>query len=71
VIDPAPAIARQTGRVLARQGLEAGPAAGHHVFYTSGDAAAFSTMIQRLVPCVGEGVPVRAARWREGDLAPV
>jgi glutamate racemase len=68
VIDPAPAIARQTGRVLARRGLEAGPAAGHHVFYTSGDAAAFSTMIQCLVPCVGEGVQVRAARWREGDL---
>ncbi|HUX75653.1 MAG TPA: glutamate racemase [Anaerolineae bacterium] len=72
VIDPAPAIARQTGRVLARRGLAADPVAGHHVFYTSGDAAAFSTMIQRLVPCVGEGVQVRAARWREGDLqAPV
>jgi len=68
VIDPAPAIARQTGRVLAQWGLKADPAGGHHVFYTSGDAAAFATMVRRLVPCVGEGVRVRAARWREGDL---
>jgi glutamate racemase len=68
VIDPAPAIARQTGHVLAQRGLEADPAGGHHVFYTSGDAAAFATMVRRLVPCVGEGVRVRAARWREGQL---
>jgi glutamate racemase len=68
VIDPAPAIARQTERVLAQRGLKADPARGHHVFYTSGDAAAFATMVRRLVPCVGDGVRVRVACWREGQL---
>jgi len=71
VIDPAPAIARQTGRVLVQQGLEVTPAAGndrasHHVFYTSGDVTAFTAMIERLLPAVGEDVKVQAVRWREG-----
>ena len=77
VIDPAPAVARQTGRVLARWGLEARPSTGagvrqgdrgRHVFYTSGDRAAFAAMVKRLLPSIGEGVDVRAARWRDGRL---
>jgi glutamate racemase len=98
VIDPAPAVARQVRRVLARWGLEAHPSTGpghgassgpgssetppgsaeragrrqghvsHHVFYTSGDVAAFTAMVERLVPSAGEGAEVRAVRWREGWL---
>jgi len=77
VIDPAPAVARQTGRVLARRGSKAGPSTGsghgrgrvgHHVFYTSGNVATFTTMIERLLFPIGGGVEVRAVRWREGRL---
>jgi glutamate racemase len=69
VIDPAPAVARQTGRVLARRGLEASKdRVGRHVLYTSGDTAAFTATIERLLPAAEEGVEVRAARWREGYL---
>ena len=77
VIDPAPAVARQAGRVLAQQGLEARPASGaagrqgggsRHVFYTSGDVAVFAAMIKRLLPSIGEDADVRAARWRAGRL---
>jgi len=73
VIDPAPAVARQTGRVLAQWGLEADPATGrghvsHHVFYTSGDVATFTRMIERLLSPTGEGVETRAVRWRAGRL---
>jgi glutamate racemase len=85
VIDPAPAVARQTARVLARRGLQAGPSTGslclrsgqggqildrvsHHVFYTSGDTAAFAAMIERLFPLLGKDAEVRAVRWRTGRL---
>nr|HID14421.1 glutamate racemase [Anaerolineae bacterium] len=69
VIDPAPAIARQTGRVLAQRGLESNRGrVGRHVFYTSGDVATFTTMVRRLLPSLGEGVEVRAACWRAGRL---
>jgi glutamate racemase len=49
LIDPAPAVARQVGCVLARRSLLA-PAGqtGHHRFYTSGDPAKFSAMVQTL-----------------------
>jgi glutamate racemase len=67
VIDPAPAVARQTARVLAQRGLEADQGhKGRHVFYTSGDAMAFTGMIACLLP--GENVEVRKVRWREGRL---
>jgi glutamate racemase len=65
VIDPAPAVARQTGRVLARRGMEAGrDSPGHHEFYTSGDAATFGEMIKRLLPAYGKQSEVRKAHWR-------
>jgi glutamate racemase len=69
VIDPAPAVARQTGRVLTREGLGAGEdRAGRHLFYTSGDTAAFAATVERLLPSAGQSVEVRPARWREGHL---
>lgn len=67
VIDPAPAVARQTAHVLARRGLEANPGhVGRHVFYTSGDTVSFAGLLRRLVPAVGEGVAVSPVRWRGG-----
>ena len=69
VIDPAPAVARQTRRVLARQELVTGcSGGGRWVFYTSGDAAAFAALIEQLIPLYGTGADVRAVRWRAGRL---
>lgn len=69
VIDPAPAVARQTARVLTRRGLEAAKSReGCHRFCTSGDGPRFQAMIDRLLPSVGGGVEVRAVRWRSGRL---
>lgn len=50
LIDPAPAVARQVGRVLAQHGLLA-PAGQpeRHRFYTSGDPAAFSALARALI----------------------
>ena len=53
LIDPAPAVARQVERVLARRNLvrealaPAGQTSGHR-FYTSGDPAKFSAMVRTL-----------------------
>ncbi|HOT92371.1 MAG TPA: glutamate racemase [Anaerolineae bacterium] len=50
LIDPAPAVARQVGRVLTQRGLAAPPTQqGQHRFYTSGDAAEFSAIARRLL----------------------
>ncbi|HET7091001.1 MAG TPA: glutamate racemase [Anaerolineae bacterium] len=50
VIDPSPAIARQTGRVLAERGLSAPESrAGRHVFCTSGERDAFCRVMGQLV----------------------
>jgi glutamate racemase len=69
VIDPAPAVARQTGRVLAQRGLGGGrDTAGHHRFYTTGDVAAFKEMIERLLPARGDQGEVRQATWRGRSL---
>lgn len=64
VIDPAPAVARQTGRLLDAQGLrypEAGR--GEVRFFTSGDPAFLNALLPRLL---GETGQVDSARW-EGD----
>jgi glutamate racemase len=60
IMDPAPAVARQVRRVLARQGgLQlAGP--GRATYYTSGDPALFEGQVRRLVAIPGL---VRAVRW--------
>jgi glutamate racemase len=69
VIDPAPAVARQTGRMLAQIGVESGrDGPGRHRFYTSGDAATFRKMIRRLLPAYGEEIAVRKAHWRGKSL---
>jgi len=66
VIDPAPAVARQVQRVLARQGLlNPRQGEGRHVFYTSGAAEPFAAMVERLVGEMGE---VRQVEWAAGEL---
>ncbi len=64
VIDPAPAIARQTRRVLeARRSRNAPQAAGGVIYYTTGDPTEAAVVMARLL---GEAVTVRALGW-EGD----
>lgn len=73
VIDPAPAVARQTGRMLAQRGLEADRNhAGHHLFYTSGDVTIFTAMIEQLLPFLErdtKGSKIRRVHWQAGHLA--
>jgi glutamate racemase len=55
VIDPSQAVARQTGRVLEREGLaNRTDRVGKHFFYTSGDPMMFAEMMERLVRERGE-----------------
>lgn len=68
VIDPAPAIARHVGTVLAQHGLRRDPPhAGRHRFVTSGDPGRFSAVMQRLT---GVHAASEAARWEGGRLEP-
>jgi glutamate racemase len=71
VIDPAPAVARQTARMLARLDLETDhQRVGDHTFCTSGDGAHFSAMTEQMLsPSALQGRwTVRAVRWRDGRL---
>jgi len=68
VIDPAPAVARQTERVLTRMRLAADPdRQGEHLFYTSGNVFAFTEMFRRVLPDDDLG-EVRPVFWRDGRL---
>jgi glutamate racemase len=75
VIDPAPAIARHLGNVLAEQGLQCQESRqgsgqcsgqGRHDFVTSGDAGQFAGALLRLT---GVQAPVTAVRWSGGELS--
>jgi len=66
IIDPAPAVARQTGRLLKNHGLlshDTGPAL--HTFFTSGPAARLYRMAHTLVGYDGD---VTECTWRGGQL---
>lgn len=64
VIDPAPAVARQVGRVLAQYGWPAtGSGRVAHRFYTTGVPAHFQAALRNLL---GVHARVRQARW-EGE----
>jgi len=64
IVDPSPAIAQQTARVLAgRAALAAGDGPGEVIYCTSGDVAAFRRTLRALL---GVEAEVRAARW-DGD----
>lgn len=70
VLDPAPAVARHLGEVLAREGLlrcaaaEALPAAQHR-FFTTGDPTRFDRAVMRLV---GAACRSEQLAWRNGQL---
>lgn len=64
IIDPAPAIARQTARVLAHYHLEAPEKPGRIMCFTTGDPDVFSRTGRKLA---GEELPVRSLQWPAGD----
>jgi len=67
VIDPAPAVARQTGRVLAGKGDSAcDRCQGRHLFYTTRDRPTFAARVKDLISIPGARVEVRTGRW-DGD----
>jgi glutamate racemase len=65
VIDPSPAVARQTARVLRRQGLLRESRLGQHTFYTTGNPQAFARLLEQLTDLRG---PVRTVDWVGEDL---
>jgi len=66
VIDPAPAVARQTARLLAGNGLEnGGKAAGETLFLTTGRAAAFRKVLARLLGTPGT---VQQVHWQADGI---
>lgn len=66
VIDPAPAIARQAGRLLDRHGLRAPEGhRGRVTFYSTADAEALAAAARRLL---GERGPAHRLTWSEGRL---
>lgn len=67
IIDPAPAIARQTRRVLANAGLTAANVnRGSNIFLTTGQAEGLSQIIHRLFDEAGE---LHLLTWQDGNLA--
>lgn len=65
VIDPAPAVARQVGRLLGEKGLLSSALPTRPIAWTSGDLQAFGALTERL------GAPqldVRSAHWAHGEL---
>jgi glutamate racemase len=72
VIDPAPAVARQTERMLRQRKLLTNlTRVGQHVFYTSGDVPTFTTLVERLIPAVKQGtasIEMQPAYWHDGHL---
>jgi glutamate racemase len=68
VIDPAPAVAAQVGRVLQSHGwLNHSGRPGRHLFYTSGSVAGMRAMARTLLAYDG---PVAAAHWAGSELLP-
>jgi glutamate racemase len=65
VIDPAPAIAKQTQRLLEAEGLrQDGKKGGKMVFFTSADAALLEPLLPKLL---GESGAVATLKWVDGS----
>jgi glutamate racemase len=62
VIDPAPAVARQVGRVLTTRGLPRDGGSGSVCYLTTGDPRRLETLLPRLV---GEAAVVERITWGE------
>jgi len=66
VIDPAPAIARQTQRLLEKNGwLSQGKIPSRLHFFTSGDPQFFFELLAQLM---GENGPVEQVKWDDLSL---
>lgn len=72
VIDPAPAVARQVGRVTP---LATEARIGRHVFFTTWEPSALRAALERLAPAMSESphilldrLSVNGACWRDGRL---
>jgi glutamate racemase len=66
VIDPAPAVARQAGRLLEARNLRASDnQRGDVRYFTTGDPYRFGEMLPRLI---GHADVVQYARWDYGQL---
>lgn len=68
VIDPAPAVARQTERVLQSTGCMCTEGKGQVTYFTTGDAAAFQGKVERLGSVPGR---VHEVVWKRGRLRAV
>ncbi len=67
VIDPAPAVARQTGRLLETHGLRnLDPSIGRVRYITSGEATRLEALLPRLVD---ESAKVETIKWLQDHLA--
>jgi len=67
VIDPAPAVALQTARLLDRHNLRVTHAGSGHIdYWTTGAAASLESLLPRLM---GETSIVRCLKWRDGILS--
>ena len=60
IIDPGPAVARQTTRILRREGLVRDGGRARHTFYTSGDPRVFTRLLEQLTDLRG---PVLGTDW--------
>ena len=70
VIDPAPAVALQVARIMKQRDLmNSQDRKGCHLFFTSGQADAFSESLQRLVLCNPATPKTCAVCWRSGRLS--
>lgn len=67
VVDPAPAVARQTGRVIAKMANDSAHA-GCVTFTTSGDQDRFEMLIRKLLGAPRPGDVVQAVRWLDGEI---
>jgi glutamate racemase len=66
VIDPAPAVARQAGRLLSKIGLAMGEqGTGRMDFYTSGEKERLEALLPKFL---GEIGPVKQVEWFEGKI---
>ncbi len=66
VIDPAPAVAQQVGRVLDLRNLRTpGADSGRIEYLTTGEAGRLETLLPELM---GESAAVRPLKWQDGEL---
>jgi len=67
VIDPAPAVVRQTTRVIeSLEMVNAGPAAGIYRFFTSGNVRSFAALLPTLLGETGE---IHRVDWKRNKLS--